>query len=60
MSDLYSEFLVKKESTAKDAIVKYGLIVLTILAAGAGLFISWKPYPVLHMHLSSHSSAFPL
>ena len=34
MSDLYSEFLVKKESTAKDAIVKYGLIVLTILAAG--------------------------
>lgn len=40
MSDLYSEFLVKKESTAKDAIVKYGLIVLTILAAGAGLFIS--------------------
>ena len=28
MSDLYSEFLVKKESTAKDAIVKYGLIVL--------------------------------
>ena len=40
MSDLYSEFLVKKESTAKDTIVKYGLIVLTILAAGAGLFIS--------------------
>ena len=30
MSDLYSEFLVKKESTAKDAIVKYGLIVLTV------------------------------
>ena len=40
MSDLYSEFLVKKESTAKDAILKYGLIVLTILAVGAGLFIS--------------------
>ena len=40
MSDLYSEFLVKKESTAKDAIVKYGLIVLTVLAAGAGLFIN--------------------
>ncbi len=40
MSDLYSEFLVKKEPTAKDAIVKYGLIVLTVLAAGAGLFIS--------------------
>ena len=40
MSDLYSEFLVKKESTAKDAIVKYGLIVLTLLAAGAGLFIN--------------------
>ena len=42
MSDLYSEFLVKKESTAKDAIVKYGLIVLTVLAAGAGLcYNSW-------------------
>mgnify|MGYP000578595846 CR=1 FL=1 len=40
MSDLYSEFLVKKESTAKDAIVKYGLIVLTVLAAGSGLFIN--------------------
>ena len=40
MSDLYSELLVKKESTAKDSIVKYGLIVLTVLAVGAGLFIS--------------------
>ena len=40
MSDLYSELLVKKESTMKDAVVKYGMIVLTVLAAGAGLFIS--------------------
>ena len=40
MSDLYSELLVKKESTVKDSIVKYGLIVLTVLAVGAGLFIS--------------------
>ena len=40
MSDLYSELLVKKEATAKDAIVKYGMIVLTVLAAFAGLFIS--------------------
>ena len=40
MSDLYSELLVKKESTAKDAVIKYGLIVLTVLAVFAGLFIS--------------------
>ena len=40
MSDLYSELLVKKEPTARDAIVKYGLIVLTVLAAFTGLFIS--------------------
>ena len=33
MSDLYSELLVKKEPTAKDSIVKYGMIVLTVLAA---------------------------
>ena len=39
MSDLYSELLVKKEPTAKDSIVKYGMIVLTVLAVGAGLFI---------------------
>ena len=36
MSDLYSELLVKKEPTAKDSIVKYGMIVLTVLAVGAG------------------------
>ena len=40
MSDLYSELLVKKEPTAKDSIVKYGMIVLTVLAVGTGLFIS--------------------
>ena len=40
MSDLYSELLVKKEATAKDAVIKYGLIVLTVLAVFAGLFIS--------------------
>ena len=39
MSDLYSELLVKKEPTAKDSIVKYGMIVLTVLAVGAGLFL---------------------
>lgn len=39
MSDLYSELLVKKEQTAKDMLVKYGLIVLTALAVFAGLFI---------------------
>lgn len=39
MSELYSEFLVKKKSTAKDALIKYGLIVLTALAVAAGLFV---------------------
>ena len=40
MGDLYSELLVKRESTAKDSLVKYGLIVLTALAVFAGLFIT--------------------
>ena len=39
MSDLYSEFLVKKEPTPKDALVKYGMIALTVLLALAGLFM---------------------
>lgn len=39
MSDLYTELLVKKEKTAKDSIIKYGLIVLTVLLALAGLLI---------------------
>lgn len=39
MSELYSEFLVKKESTFKDAMIKYGLIALTVLAVAAGLFV---------------------
>ena len=40
MSDLYSELLVKKDPTAQDAVIKYGLIVLTVLAVFAGLFIT--------------------
>lgn len=40
MSDLYSELLVKKDPTAKDAAVKYGLIALTVLCVAAGLFVS--------------------
>ena len=40
MGDLYSELLVKRERTAKDSLVKYGLIVLTALAVFAGLFIT--------------------
>ena len=39
MSDLYSELLVKKDRTAKDVAIKYGLITLTVLFAVAGLFI---------------------
>ena len=37
MRDLYSELLVKRERTIKDSIVKYGLIVLTVIAVIASL-----------------------
>lgn len=40
MSDLYSELLVKKDQTAKDVVIRYGLITLTVLFVAAGLFIS--------------------
>ena len=40
MGDLYSELLVKKDKTAKDSLLKYGLIVLTALAVFAGLIIT--------------------
>lgn len=39
MSDLYSELLVKKDQTAKDVVTRYGLIILTVLFAAAGLFV---------------------
>lgn len=38
MSDLYCECLVKKETTAKDTIIKYGLKALVIVLALLGLF----------------------
>lgn len=40
MSDLYYELLVKKETTSKDRLTKYGLIALTVLFVLAGLFIT--------------------
>ena len=40
MCDLYSEYLVKKKPTARDAVIKYGMIVLTVLAVAAGLFVN--------------------
>ena len=40
MSELYSEFLVKKESTFKDALIKFGMIGLTVVAVAAGLFLN--------------------
>ena len=40
MSDLYSELLVKKKQTAKDMVVKYGLIVLTVIMAIGGLLVN--------------------
>ena len=39
MSDLYSELLVKKEPTVKDAVTKYGLIGATAIFVFGGLFI---------------------
>ena len=39
MSDLYSELLVKKKRTAKESMIKYGLIGLTALLVVAGLFL---------------------
>ena len=39
MSDLYSELLVKKKRTAKDNLIKYGMIGLTALLVAAGLFL---------------------
>lgn len=41
MSDLYYEHLVKKERTAKDSLVKFGLIGLTALFVFAGIMISF-------------------
>lgn len=40
MSDLYSELLVKKEPTAKDKLIKYGLKALVIVLAVGGLFLN--------------------
>lgn len=40
MSDLYSELLVKKESTGKDSVIKYGMIALTVIAVVGGIFVS--------------------
>ena len=40
MGDLYSELLVKKDKTAKDSLLNYCLIVLTVLAVFAGLIIT--------------------
>lgn len=39
MSELYTELLVKKDSTPKDKLIKYGLITLTVLFVLAGLLI---------------------
>lgn len=37
MSDLFYELLVKKEHTAKDSIIKYGLIAAIVVSVAAGL-----------------------
>lgn len=40
MSDLYSELLVKKEQTAKDKLVKYGLYALVTILALGGILLN--------------------
>lgn len=40
MSDLYSELLVKKEQTAKDKIVNFGLKALVIILAAGGILMN--------------------
>ena len=40
MSDLYSELLVKKKQTGKDLVIKYGLIVLTVIMVLGGLVLN--------------------
>ncbi|MEG0579832.1 MAG: DUF6106 family protein, partial [Niameybacter sp.] len=37
--DLYSELLVKKQTTGKDTAIKIGLIALTVVTVLAGLFV---------------------
>lgn len=39
VSDLYKEHLVKKEPTAKDRLVRFGSITLTVLFLAAGLLM---------------------
>ena len=39
MSELFKEHLVKKEPTAKDTLLKFGSIILTILFLAAGLLL---------------------
>lgn len=39
MSDLYSELLVKKEQTAKDKLLKYGVYALIVLLALGGVLL---------------------
>ncbi len=57
MSDLYSELLVKKKQTAKDLVVKYGLIALTVIMVLGGLVLmyilagTWLLHLVLHVIL---------
>ena len=40
MSDLFSELLLKKKQPAKDLVVKYGLIALTVIMVLGGLVLN--------------------
>ena len=40
MTDMYSELLVKKETTGKDQAIKILIIALIVLTAAAGLLIT--------------------
>ena len=46
MSDLYTEVMVAKKPTVKDQLIKFVLILLTVLFALAGLVLM----PILLVH----------
>ena len=49
MSDLYRELLIKRAPQPSDLLKKTGMIVLTLLAAGAVIFTPWAAIALLVM-----------
>lgn len=49
MSDLYRELLIKRVPQPSDMLKKVGMIVLTLMAAGAVIFTPWAAIALLVM-----------